>query len=294
MRLLQVDDVDAVALAEDVVLHLRVPALGLVPEVDAGFEQLLHGDGGDGHGRRVVTRRRQTVLLGSAAVPDVGARACRPPVTRGLEMTRGLTLAELEAAARALLSVLLALLDARVAGEEAAFLSRLRSSRSNTHSAREMPWRSAPAWAADAAAVEHGDARRTSRRLGDRERLLAPASSGPRGRRSTRRWLRVVQVDLAGAGRAGARGRWPSCASRSRSTRRCAVLKRSLLLLDRSRGLGFCAWCGCRRPRRPSACGTWPGRAWSWAACPRPPLRRALAGASCARRRRPCVLRPPR
>ena len=43
-RLLQVDDVDAVALGEDEALHLRVPAPGLVPEVDAALEQLLHGD----------------------------------------------------------------------------------------------------------------------------------------------------------------------------------------------------------------------------------------------------------
>src|SRR5712664_1850053 len=42
--LLQIDDVDAVAGAEDVRLHLRVPALGLVAEVDAGLEQLAHGD----------------------------------------------------------------------------------------------------------------------------------------------------------------------------------------------------------------------------------------------------------
>ena len=48
-RLLQVDDVDAVALGEDEALHLRVPAPGLVPEVDAALQQLLHGD--DGHGR---------------------------------------------------------------------------------------------------------------------------------------------------------------------------------------------------------------------------------------------------
>jgi hypothetical protein len=39
--LLQVDDVDAVALAEDVLLHLRVPALGLVAEVDPGLQQLF-------------------------------------------------------------------------------------------------------------------------------------------------------------------------------------------------------------------------------------------------------------
>ncbi len=48
-RLEQVDDVDAVALGEDEALHLRVPATGLVTEVDAAFQQLPHRD--DGHGR---------------------------------------------------------------------------------------------------------------------------------------------------------------------------------------------------------------------------------------------------
>ena len=47
-RLVQVDDVDAVALAEDETLHLRVPATGLMAEVDSGLEHLLHRD--DGHG----------------------------------------------------------------------------------------------------------------------------------------------------------------------------------------------------------------------------------------------------
>ena len=37
-RLLQIDDVDAVALAVDEPLHLRVPAPGLVAEVDAGLQ----------------------------------------------------------------------------------------------------------------------------------------------------------------------------------------------------------------------------------------------------------------
>ena len=45
----QVDDVDAVAVAEDVRLHPRVPAVGLVAEMGAGFEQLLHGDDGGRH-----------------------------------------------------------------------------------------------------------------------------------------------------------------------------------------------------------------------------------------------------
>jgi hypothetical protein len=47
-RLLQVDDVDAVALGEDEALHLRVPPAGLVAEVNAALEQLSHGDDG-GH-----------------------------------------------------------------------------------------------------------------------------------------------------------------------------------------------------------------------------------------------------
>src|SRR3954468_4838724 len=42
----QVDDVDAVPLAENIRLHLRVPAVGLVAEMRAGLEQLLHADVG--------------------------------------------------------------------------------------------------------------------------------------------------------------------------------------------------------------------------------------------------------
>src|SRR5262249_38478098 len=47
-RLLEVDDVDAVALREDEPAHLRVPTTRLVAEMDAGLQQLLHGD--DSHG----------------------------------------------------------------------------------------------------------------------------------------------------------------------------------------------------------------------------------------------------
>ena len=49
-RLLEIDDVDAVALAVDEPLHLRVPAAGLMAEVHPGLEQLFHGDDGRGHG----------------------------------------------------------------------------------------------------------------------------------------------------------------------------------------------------------------------------------------------------
>jgi hypothetical protein len=41
--------VDAVAGAEDVRLHPRVPAVGLVAEVGTGFDQLLHGYDGSRH-----------------------------------------------------------------------------------------------------------------------------------------------------------------------------------------------------------------------------------------------------
>src|SRR5205823_1091619 len=46
-RLLQVDDVDAVALHEDEALHLRIPTARLMSEVHPGLQELLHGD--DGH-----------------------------------------------------------------------------------------------------------------------------------------------------------------------------------------------------------------------------------------------------
>ena len=42
-RLVEVDDVDAVARAVDERAHLRVPALGLVAEVDARVEQRAEG-----------------------------------------------------------------------------------------------------------------------------------------------------------------------------------------------------------------------------------------------------------
>ena len=79
-RLLQVDDVDAVALGEDVALHLRVPAPGLVPEVHAGVEQLLHGD--DGHGR--IRTSSVSCAPGSARrrCSVVAAPGWRPPWRR--------------------------------------------------------------------------------------------------------------------------------------------------------------------------------------------------------------------
>jgi hypothetical protein len=44
-RLLEVDDVDAPALAEDEAAHLGVPASSLVTEVDSGLQKLPHAHG---------------------------------------------------------------------------------------------------------------------------------------------------------------------------------------------------------------------------------------------------------
>ena len=45
-RLLEIDDVDPVALHEDEPLHLRVPPASLMSEVDTRLQELLHGDDG--------------------------------------------------------------------------------------------------------------------------------------------------------------------------------------------------------------------------------------------------------
>src|SRR5450759_4296922 len=39
----EIDDVDVVAGAEDVLTHLRVPTVGLMAEVHASFQKLTHG-----------------------------------------------------------------------------------------------------------------------------------------------------------------------------------------------------------------------------------------------------------
>ncbi len=44
----EVDDVDAVALIEDIALHFRVPALGLVSEMETCFKQVAYADAGCG------------------------------------------------------------------------------------------------------------------------------------------------------------------------------------------------------------------------------------------------------
>ena len=86
-RLLQVDDVDAVALGHDEALHLGVPATGLVPEVDAALEELAHGD--DGHGGRSLSRdpvprgRASCAPLVRTVASVVAGRRVSPALTPG-------------------------------------------------------------------------------------------------------------------------------------------------------------------------------------------------------------------
>src|SRR5690606_22890172 len=94
-RLLQIDDVDAVAVGEDEPLHLRVPATGLVPEMRAAVEQLLHGY--DSHCSRislslpgVAASRRPAALApqntrtrsGIGTSRDVPCSGIAPPAVR--------------------------------------------------------------------------------------------------------------------------------------------------------------------------------------------------------------------
>jgi hypothetical protein len=74
----EIDDVDIVAHAEDVIAHLRVPAVRLMAEMDASLEQLAH---------RIVGQRHKNLLRllqPKAARPLAGWRwkpdRCRGPL----------------------------------------------------------------------------------------------------------------------------------------------------------------------------------------------------------------------
>ena len=57
-RLAQIDDVNLVALLEDERLHLRVPTLGLMAKVNAGFQQFGHQFGWLSIAHKVAFSRR--------------------------------------------------------------------------------------------------------------------------------------------------------------------------------------------------------------------------------------------
>ena len=84
---------DAVALGEDERLHLRVPATGLVAEVDTGLEQLAHGYGRHVRDLLSVASSADLVAGGRWAVGPAGTvpvgtiRVCAPRlVTRAIDV----------------------------------------------------------------------------------------------------------------------------------------------------------------------------------------------------------------
>ena len=69
-RLLEVDDVDPVALTKDESPHLRVPLAGLMSEVDSSFQHLTHAD--DGHDKLLVRFRTRSRRRGDRCLGRMG------------------------------------------------------------------------------------------------------------------------------------------------------------------------------------------------------------------------------
>ena len=80
--LTKVDDVDSVALPVDIGAHLGVPTSGLMTEMDAGLQELLHCDFSHNWG-----------LLSGYVPPPVGSG---PTLERGAPSSNGLNLRRLD------------------------------------------------------------------------------------------------------------------------------------------------------------------------------------------------------
>src|SRR5262249_31922352 len=87
----QVEDVDVVARAVDVVRHLRVPALGAVAEMRARFQQLAHGEIWQSHEVSLLYRlaRRAGQLPGEPPDGDEGTPFETHPRVRDGRAYRG-------------------------------------------------------------------------------------------------------------------------------------------------------------------------------------------------------------
>jgi hypothetical protein len=83
-RLFEIDDVDLVALAEDVFGHLRIPVPRLVAEMDSGFQHLTHRY----RHRHTPFRVGPRPADGSKAPPVVDGREFGHPEVRVCEFAR--------------------------------------------------------------------------------------------------------------------------------------------------------------------------------------------------------------
>src|SRR5579864_7067518 len=148
--LLQVDDVDPVPLAEDVRLHLRVPAPGLVAEMNAGLQQLLHGDFYQARSPSSALAPAQSAagpinsVMGVMSVMGVASRAGGSPMRRACSRNDQRLLNWKRARAPFWPYFLRSFFRGSRVTRPADF-NRSRSSALYSISAREMPWRMAPA-----------------------------------------------------------------------------------------------------------------------------------------------------
>src|ERR1700730_16425413 len=134
-RLLKIDNVNAVAFPENILLHFRIPASCLVTEVNSGLQQLFHGNFYCQvssfkdcclRSRAKMLSRKNSLFAGSLPAvisasrlrETAGARSWAYTSCPAKLNTTRLALGKLEALARALLAVLLAFFHARIASQK--------------------------------------------------------------------------------------------------------------------------------------------------------------------------------
>jgi len=188
-RFLKVDNVNAVAFAEDIFLHLGIPALGLVPEVNAGFEQFLHRYCGKLPPNQI---ERGCPLATPASATRPKARFA--PRKRHQNLSFG----ELEPLAGALLSVLLSFVRARVAGQKAELLQPGPQFRIEFHQGPGNAQTGRARLAGNPAAIGEDQQIELIRGLGGRQRLPHQGARTLRGKVILER--AAVNFDLALAG----------------------------------------------------------------------------------------------
>src|SRR3954454_24430240 len=162
-----------------------------------------------------------------------------------LKLPPRLSLAELEAFARSLLTVLLAFLDPRVAGQEARLLQPLPQFDVELDQRPGDAQAQRPGLAGDAAAGDGRQHVELIRGFRPRYRLLDLRAQRLGGECLLDRF--AVDDDAPGSG-----AEKNACGRRLAATGAvvldsccCHVYATSRLLLGFERGRGFCAWCGC-------------------------------------------------
>src|SRR5574339_1184229 len=190
------------------------------------------------------------------------------PSTRCRPSCLPLPFAELEALARPLLSVLLALLDARVARQESRLLQPLPQFDVVLD---ERPCDAEPEGAGLAGDAAAGDRREHVEfigRFGDGQRLLDLGAERLGGEGLLDRL--AIDDDAARAGAEEDAGGGCLAAARAVILNTCCHVMRPRACSTASAGSTAAASgpdAGARPPRIPSTCATWPRPAWSWAAC---------------------------